>query len=270
MIAAVQTSINDVSLYSRVATHRTDVAKELAELKDDVIDRYDAYSGGSGLCAKAAWSPRDTKILQDNWDSLSTVAFGDVRPAVFGSTGKLCFLCGRKAGEIDHYLPRESFPEYSILTLNLLPACRYCNNKKRTRYKKNEEHLYFHPYFMKLPAEQFLTVDLTLDSTVALKFDVDRTSHGEVFDILRRQFDDLSLGDRYRDEAIDYMVEQLNAYHSYLNTSGTSALKSYLQVDANSVAGARGRNHWRAVLLQALADNDEFCSGGFAVLGPAM
>lgn len=268
MISAIRPALDDAALYSRVAVHRSDFTLKLDALRDEVMDRYAEYSNACGLCAKSPRSESDGNILRDSWASLNAKEFGDVRPSVFATTGKLCFLCGGKAGEIDHYLPRSSFPEFSILALNLLPACRYCNNKKRSRYQKSGERLYFHPHFMRLPQKAFITVEVVIDATVRVIYDIDRTSQGDSYEVLRRQFDDLSLAERYREDAIDYIVEQLGAFYAYLNAGGATALKSYLQTEADSVAGTRGRNHWRAALLQSLANSDEFCSGGFSVLGP--
>ncbi|TYQ09436.1 UNVERIFIED_ORG: hypothetical protein L601_000400001840 [Gordonia westfalica J30] len=267
MIRATWPSIDDKDLYSRATIHRTDASTELSALREPVLTRYETYSNEEGLCAPKTWPHSDNELLKENWHCLSAESFRDVRPEIFRTTGKLCFLCGRKAGEIDHYLPRTKFPEYSIFAPNLLPACRYCNNKKRARYHQNGERLYFHPHYMQLPRTRFLFVELTFGSTVTVTYDVDRTSNGEIFEVLRRHFDDLQLADRYRDDAIDYLIEQLTAYDCYLEASGETGLRSILQTEANSVAGARGKNHWRAALLQALADSNEFCSGGFRVLG---
>ncbi len=51
--------------------------------------------------------------------------------------------------EIDHYLPRSVYPEYSIFTLNLVPSCPECNSRlKKTNYKtSNNIRAFIHPYF---------------------------------------------------------------------------------------------------------------------------
>lgn len=42
-----------------------------------------------------------------------------------------CPVCGSLAlGEIDHYLPRSTYPEFSIFKYNLVPCCSLCNGKK--------------------------------------------------------------------------------------------------------------------------------------------
>lgn len=62
---------------------------------------------------------------------------------------KSCPACGgRSPTTLDHILPRDVYPELSILTHNLVPACSKCNNDKRINYKglNNGERI-LHPYF---------------------------------------------------------------------------------------------------------------------------
>ena len=42
--------------------------------------------------------------------------------------GGFCPLCGqRNVSTLDHYLPKESYPDLSILPINLVRACSDCN-----------------------------------------------------------------------------------------------------------------------------------------------
>jgi hypothetical protein len=61
-----------------------------------------------------------------------------------------CPMCGSQhPGTLDHYLPRESFPEFSILPCNLIPACPHCNSGvKKGRYRGTDSpERFIHPYF---------------------------------------------------------------------------------------------------------------------------
>lgn len=66
-------------------------------------------------------------------------------------TGILCCpLCGSPSiGSLDHYLPRGTYPEFSVLPANLLPACFLCNSgAKGTTYKGDAApQRFLHPYF---------------------------------------------------------------------------------------------------------------------------
>lgn len=60
----------------------------------------------------------------------------------------LCPMCGSLASStVDHYLPKDDFPEYSIFSLNLVPACN-CNIARNNTFigtVAGERPL--HPYF---------------------------------------------------------------------------------------------------------------------------
>ncbi len=135
------------------------------------------------LCKAAVWGPHHS-IWQSAYDSYR-LEKGDpwkVVPAVFATnandieaiaaaqrdlyrtrsgSGPLarirstkgltcCPMCGsHHHGTLDHYLPRDSFPEFSILPSNLVPACPYCNSSvKKALYKgARSPERFIHPYF---------------------------------------------------------------------------------------------------------------------------
>lgn len=64
-----------------------------------------------------------------------------------------CPMCGSPVtGTLDHYLPREEFPEFSVMAANLVPACIHCNSGKKRRIFKgvNADERFLHPYFDKV------------------------------------------------------------------------------------------------------------------------
>lgn len=68
-----------------------------------------------------------------------------------------CPLCGeRYITELDHYVPREIYPEFSIHCLNLIPLCHDCNHQKGSKWlNRAGERLIFNAYF-DAPTTQFL------------------------------------------------------------------------------------------------------------------
>ncbi|MFC0804626.1 MULTISPECIES: HNH endonuclease [Sinorhizobium] len=69
---------------------------------------------------------------------------------------KCCPMCGSdNSGTLDHYLPRKEYPEFSIFSKNLIPACPACNSSvKGDIYKGTlSPERFIHPYFDKLAAK---------------------------------------------------------------------------------------------------------------------
>ena len=61
-----------------------------------------------------------------------------------------CPSCGEDGapGTLDHYLPKNVFPELSVCLANLTPMCSKCQGKKSDDYLTNEDQKAFlHPYF---------------------------------------------------------------------------------------------------------------------------
>jgi hypothetical protein len=74
----------------------------------------------------------------------------DVR---YKSPSLVCLMCGGAGmGTLDHYLPKDIYPEFSIFSANLVPACN-CNSLRRTTHKgQATPQRVIHPYF-----DQFVT-----------------------------------------------------------------------------------------------------------------
>jgi len=62
----------------------------------------------------------------------------------------LCPFCGElgRPRTLDHYLPKNKFPEFSVNLANLVPMCDWCQGEKSETYLTDEKgKKFFHPYF---------------------------------------------------------------------------------------------------------------------------
>ncbi|MCZ4311614.1 HNH endonuclease [Vibrio atlanticus] len=74
-----------------------------------------------------------------------------------------CPSCGEDGAPttLDHYLPKERFPELSICIENLTPMCTECQTKKHTHYSTSSGlKRFFHPYFDVI-RDSFFHVEIT-------------------------------------------------------------------------------------------------------------
>lgn len=61
-----------------------------------------------------------------------------------------CPSCGEEGAPdtLDHYLPKDSFPEFSFSPINLVPMCSKCQTKKGKDYLSvNKSKVFLHPYY---------------------------------------------------------------------------------------------------------------------------
>ncbi len=108
------------------------------------------YRAGGGDPWQIVAAPFDDGVgtaLRNLWQGRKN---GRAVRAIRGARLSCCPLCGSQTtGSVDHYLPRQHFPEFSILFENLVPACVHCNSSsKGNTFRGPEAPLRFiHPYY---------------------------------------------------------------------------------------------------------------------------
>lgn len=76
-----------------------------------------------------------------------------------GGRDLICPICGvRNCSELDHYAPREKFPEYSCHYTNLIPLCHECNKEKTSTWLDgSNKRIFFNAFFDKdVPQETII------------------------------------------------------------------------------------------------------------------
>lgn len=157
-----------------------------------IIPRYIQYkfSGGNAwsLSAPLSLTPQLKKALVLHYEN--RIQELDFISKILDSCKDACPLCGSTlpATEIDHVIPKEAYPEFACLSLNLVAACK-CNGWKGVKYKgsANFERV-LHPYFDKILVQRLIYISfnrilgkLTLEieimpahsENMALKYHVD-------------------------------------------------------------------------------------------------
>lgn len=184
-----------------------------------------------------------------------------------------CPFCGiSETSTLDHYLPKEKYPEYSVFPLNLVPSCGVCNTRKRDRILEDgtDVRMFLHPCYDDIPDEAFVEVSTKMEGDVlVLSYKVVRPPGMSLrtYRHIRSHFTELNLADRYRLMGLEHLG---GLYPSLRRAYG--AIEDATRVAEKLVEGAEdfeevfGPNYWLAKLYLALAVNDEFCDGGFKVL----
>ncbi|HTW16727.1 MAG TPA: hypothetical protein VMF51_16450 [Nocardioides sp.] len=274
--------------------HEASTARQvvLSDLRGTVLAAYNSYSTTTPVTALQTVLPvpvqtkkkqqdesgeehPDTpkvKALQGNYDLLRYTKRRDIGLRLLRRSKKCCMCGHRDSGQLDHYLPYSLFPEFTALTVNLIPVCAVCNLTKSDTYRRADGGAaYLHAFRDELPnLEQFLVATVDIDDTVVVDFVVEQPSSmsDAVFETLRSHFELLELAELYGTQATELMFEKLVMLHEAAEDGG-SAVAYYLEREAASIAARRGNNHWEPVALRALAASNAFCNGGSAALGPA-
>ena len=178
-----------------------------------------------------------------------------------------CPFCGGIGipRNLDHFFPNAYYPQFSILPLNLVPACRDCNMDKGSTFATVAEEQILHPYLDKdcFFNEQWVSAHVIPDDIVVIEFYVNPPDSWDSVDVkrARKHFKDFSLAERYSLQAGEELSVVIDQRKQSLNTFTQDEFREHLKMTANSTCFFI--NHWRRIMYQSLANDEWFCSNKF-------
>ncbi|WP_155637717.1 HNH endonuclease [Burkholderia cepacia] len=181
-----------------------------------------------------------------------------------------CPFCGiNESSTLDHYLPKEQYPEFAVFPNNLIPSCTVCNTRKSARILEEGTgvRMFLHPCYDIVPDAAFLAVRTRMaGDALILSYRLTRPEGMSMrtFRHLLSHFTELNLADRYRRMGLEYLGEQYPALRrAYGVAESAERVTEKLIETAQDFEEVKGLNYWLAKLCRALAENAEFCDGGF-------
>lgn len=177
------------------------------------------------------------------------------------------------ADELDHHLPRSVYKSLALYSSNLVPMCHKCNNKKRTAAGTEPTNSFLHVYYDQVPSEHrffFANVQF-VDNKLRIFFEIvniDELSD-DLYEMMTYQSARVDLNNRLLKEVNIFLTSfYVSMEPLYTATSDPELIKKLLLIGEKQYGQKMGINDWRSSLLYALAQNFEFCDGGFRnVLG---
>ncbi|MEN3978346.1 hypothetical protein [Acinetobacter sp. CWB-B33] len=169
-----------------------------------------------------------------------------------------CPYCGEEVipSTLDHYLPKEKYPEYSICLDNLVPACTKCQGKDAKGEKVlnlNNSRIFFHPYYENI--EEFLILKILppYDSpsfTLDLKYIKDK----DLYEILASHVVELNIYDRFLRFAKSQHINLLKL--SKKNRESGSVMNDKIQIYLEEKE-IKSKNVWSAIYYRSVLSNSE-------------
>ena len=188
------------------------------------------------------------------------------------SVARCPFCTISESSTLDHYLPKEQYPEFSVFPKNLVPSCAVCNTRKRDRIldEGTNVRMFLHPCYDVIPDMEFLTVRARMEAdALILSYRLMRPTGMALrtFMHLKSHFNELDLADRYRRMGLEHLGGQYPALRrAYGSSENAERVAERLIEGAVDLEEVSGPNYWLAKLYRALAGNDDFCDGGFEVV----
>lgn len=256
-----------ISVYDDITADKRSkkVKQHLTKKRSDVATAYSDYIKN----APAVDTLAPMTLLKCHKSSLlhayekSTASLKILRDELFESaSNSKCPFC--QIGEhstLDHYLPKEKYPEFSVLPQNLIPACDECNRNKRALIVDSGTavRLFIHPYYDAIPNVNFIRARLRVSkNTLTINFE---TYHNPMlsaqqFAHIDNHFKTLKLAKRFKKSSLTELGGMRDALKA-LAITGSGVLRSRL-IDLANMYSNVGHNNWRKILFETLANDNLF------------
>ncbi len=161
---------------------------------------------------------------------------------------------------MDHIMPKNLFPEFSVHAQNLFPCCVECNSYKSETWLKNGNRQILNLYLDILPSEQYLFVEINIvDSVVTPKFYLENKAsiEADYFQLILSHYKNLHLLDRFGD-ASNTIITELKSALTALNGSSANEIESFIAAYSESNSLYFGYNYWKDILRIALSKDKRF------------
>lgn len=165
---------------------------------------------------------------------------------------RACPSCGEDGspGTLDHYLPKEVFPELSVCFQNLTPMCDQCQGKKGTSYKNaSGGKRFFHPYYDDID-DCFFHINITPPYEAPIKFELQivRCEPKQIKTLLSH-VNGVGLKERieeYCESMHESLIDIFSEEHS--STSTIDRVKDFHALESKKSPNAWGAIYYSSVL----------------------
>jgi hypothetical protein len=210
--------LDDAQIFDAIAAAKRPATQvQLGNLRPIIIAAYGEYADAAPEVQNVSsirLTEKEHKALIHTYN-VETAPMTKLRGQLMGRTMVArCPFCGvGESSTLDHYLPKERFPQFATMSGNLIPCCARCNTRKSQLVfdELTDVRLFLHPYFDEIPVSSFVRVHVNiLPDVLSLAFKVVRPKGMklEVFQQLQSHFNVLRLADRYRIMSLDHLRDQ--------------------------------------------------------------
>jgi len=263
--------IQHIEFYDSVLNHKNGDRKlRLQAIRNIVEQRYIEYQQNTEELSIIAEVSTFNSDQKDDLMSCygNNKEFNKVRSYI----GKLqtpamqsvCPYCGiGEPNTLDHYLPKEMFPEFSILAINLVPCCSICNNEKGSVWLTGGVRSILNYYFDNVPSTKFLYTTIIFPeglNTPTVSFALSRSPeiNTQLFKTITVHFAELKLLERYEKKVNDEVSGIFYEVTSAAEELTVEEQKRNLRRSLQSLKLRYGENYWKASLLDAIISSDQF------------
>ncbi|MCR9171534.1 MAG: hypothetical protein NXI10_03515 [bacterium] len=162
---------------------------------------------------------------------------------------------------MDHQVPKNDFPEFSVHPLNLFPSCEKCNKKKGKYWRTETGRLFLNLYLDPLPEAQYLFCNVSVeDEKVEAHFELRNNEciSTELFQLLKSHYDRLELCSLFSlscGTVISRMATYIKNHSDMLSIEQMQSITLKSNQDEKNIYG---QNHWEFILQDTLITSEDF------------
>lgn len=172
-----------------------------------------------------------------------------------------CPFCGEmgKPNTLDHYLPKEVFPEFAITPTNLVPMCDKCQTEKGNDYLDDDGNKAFlHPYFD--CGDIVIYVEMNGGFEPPRSLDIVFEANADVEDICQRHIAGLNMKSRFGEYFSKEHVNLKMNIEKRFSDKGEDAeehIRRYLEI-VKELHEAKSVNHWDTITFRSLLRSEDW------------
>ena len=183
---------------------------------------------------------------------------------VYESCQGICPYCGEsKIEEVDHYVPKEDYPEFTLYPYNLIPICNKCNKRKSSKFLDNIGNRQFiNYYYDEIDDLDFVKVRIQYDKnniqkTIKIKYtaDYNKITNKYLREIIRSHYINLKLLNRFEDAASNEVSELIMTLISQTERREYK-IRDWIQMTIEGKKNKQlivyGKNDWKYLLYNEL------------------
>lgn len=270
-------AVNATEVFDQIATAKRQPRRgQMLAARGAVLGAYVGYEDAApnvGGLAAVPLSDQQRGAMQHAFN-VETAPMTALRGELLSRVSVVrCPFCGiSESSTLDHYLPKEKYPEFAVFPKNLVPSCAVCNTRKRDRVliRNTNVRMFLHPCYDEIPNSEFVAANVRMAPTaLILSYRLVQPAGMalETFQSLQAHFKALDLADRYRLMGLEHLGGQYPALRrAYSNGGDPNRVAEKLLEVAEDFEEVHGPNYWLAKLYRALNGNGAFCAGGFEVV----
>jgi hypothetical protein len=255
-------SIDDVGMFKKFIAHKGKKYKKvLVAIQSDIEGAYAGYvakTGNLGNVRPMEYVKNKKKALLSCYNN-ETNTLTSLKESIKGSLKQVdiekCPYCSlRPPGEFDHYLSKSVFPEFSVLSKNLIWTCAVCNGEKSAACYGARRTL--NTYFDPVPDERFLFCELNpTGDTIEFYLRKPASTSPSLFQLLERHFSELRLAQLYLSDAVPKMAEWKNSWgfklERYSSSEVIEIIAEDFSDDLRGLIQRYGKNYYEVALIEA-------------------